>query len=149
MGMEDPMPPPEEPASPASIEERAKVLDITYAEQVAKKDEELLKSLTAEKTYDVPTNLVLGRQPYEAAEMTPIIFYPYLYLTDDAGSQLTIVGNDADPWRVTATIKEGPAEATLEGILTVPFIGGFANFSTLYLSHVGTDYQLTFTITYP
>merc|ERR1719186_1067902 len=149
MGMEDPMPPPEEPASPASMEERAKVLDTTYAEQVAKKDEKQLKSLTEEKNYDVPTNLVLGRQPYEASEMTPIIFYPYLYVTNANGSQLTNVGNDADPWRVTAILKGGPAGATAEGTLTVSLIGGFANFSSLFLSHEGKDYQLTFSITYP
>ena len=116
---------------------------------MAKKDEKQLKSLTEEKNYDVPTNHVLGRQPYEASEMTPIIFYPYLYVTNANGSQLTVVGNDADPWKVTATLKGGPAEATAEGTLTVPLISGFANFSSLFLSHEGKNYQLTFSITYP
>ena len=149
MKMEDPIPPPEEPPAYTSPEERAQVLETTYAEQVAKKDEEQLKSLTEEKNYDVPTNLVLGRQPYEAAEMTPIIFYPYLYVSNANNTQLTVVGNDADPWRVTATLKAGPVGATAQGSMTVPLTGGFANFSELFLSHEGKDYQLTFSITYP
>jgi len=149
MKMEDPIPPPEEPPAYTSPEERGQVLETTYAEQVAKKGEEQLKSLTEEKNYDVPTNLVLGRQPYEAAEMTPLIFFPYLYVTNANNTQLTVVGNDADPWRVTANLKAGPAGATSQGTLTVPITGGFANFTNLFMSNEGTAYQLTFSLTYP
>jgi len=149
MKMEDPIPPPEEPPAYTSPEERGQVLETTYAEQVAQENEAKLKSLTEEKNYDVPTNLVLGRQPYDALEMTSLIFYPYLYVTNATGDQLTVVGNDADPWRVTATLKSGPAGATAEGTKTVPIIGGFANFSSLFFSHEGDNYLLTFAITYP
>jgi len=70
-------------------------------------------------------------------------------VTNATGDQLTVVGNDADPWRVTATLKSGPAGATAEGTKTVPIIGGFANFSSLFFSHEGDNYLLTFAITYP
>merc|ERR1712106_693471 len=43
----------------------------------------------------------------------------------------------------------GPAGATAEGTLTVSLIDGFANFSSLFLSHEGKNYQLTFSLTYP
>ena len=149
MKMEDPIPPPEEPPAYTSPEERAQVLDTTYAEQVAQQEAAKLVELTEEKSYDVPRHLVLGRQPYEAKEMTPIQFYPYLYFTNDKNEQLALVGDVADPWRVKATLKAGPENSTAAGSLTVDVIGGFANFSQLLLSHEGTGYQLTFSLEYP
>ena len=110
---------------------------------------EKLVQLTEEKSYDVPKNLVLGRQPYEALEMTPIQFYPYLYFTNENNEQLSLVGDVADPWRVKATLKAGPDGATAQGSLTVDVIGGFANFSQLLLSDEGSGYQLTFSLEYP
>ena len=147
--MEDPIPPPEEPPAYTSPEERAQVLETTYAEQVAQQEAEKLVQLTEEKSYDVPKNLVLGRQPYEALEMTPIQFYPYLYFTNENNEQLSLVGDVADPWRVKATLKAGPDGATAQGSLTVDVIGGFANFSQLLLSDEGSGYQLTFSLEYP
>jgi len=149
MAMEDPIPPPEEPPAYTSPEERAQVLETTFAESQAQEEAEKLEELTVEKSFDVPSNLVLGRQPYEALEMSPILFYPYLYLTNANNEQLTIIGSDADPWRVTATLAAGPQNATVTGTMTVPVVGGFANFSALTLSHEGSGYQLTFSVTYP
>ena len=149
MQMEDPIPPPEEPPAYTSPEERAQVLESTYAETQEQEQQEKLEELTVEKSFDVPSNLVLGRQPYEALEMSSIKFYPYLYLTNANNEQLSVIGSDADPWRVTATLKAGPDNATAEGSLTVPVIGGFANFTDLFLSNEGSGYQLTFEVTYP
>ena len=60
-----------------------------------------------------------------------------------------MIGNEADPWKVTATLKDGPAGATLEGSKTVPIVRGFANFTDLFLSLEGSGYQLEFSVTYP
>ncbi len=91
--MEDPIPPPEEPPAYTSPEERAQVLDQTFAETQAQEQEEQLKDLTEEKNFDIPSNLVMARQPYEALEMSSIAFYPYLYLTNQNNEQLSIIVN--------------------------------------------------------
>ena len=49
MKMEDPIPPPEEPPAYTSPEERAQVLEQTFAETQAQEQEEQLKELTEEK----------------------------------------------------------------------------------------------------
>merc|ERR1719348_363509 len=149
MAMEDPIPPPEEPPAYTSPEERAQVTETTFAEQKAQEEAQLLEELTEEKSFDVPSNLVLARQPYEVLEMSPIAFYPYLYLTNANNEQLNNVGSDADPWLVTATLIAGPENSTVEGVKTVPVKDGFANFTELVLSTEGSDYQLSFTVTYP
>jgi len=149
MKMEDPIPPPEEPPAYSSPEERAQVSETTYAEQKAEEEAQLLEELTVEKSFDVPSNLVLARQPYDVLEMAPITFYPYLYLTNANNEQLENIGSDADPWLVTATLIAGPENSTVEGVKTVPVKNGFANFTELVLSTEGTDYQLSFTVTYP
>ena len=48
-----------------------------------------------------------------------------------------------------AELKAGPTGATALGELEVPIVDGFANFSSLHLSHKGEGYQLTFSIVYP
>ena len=149
MKMEDPIPPPEEPPAYTSPEERAQVLDKTFAEQAAEEDAAKLESMTKEVNYEIPTNLKVGRQPYEAAEMAPIAFYPYVYVTNEDMDQITAIGNAADPWKIKAALTAGPEGATVLGDLEVPVIDGFANFTTLHLSHEGEGYQLEFSIVYP
>ena len=149
MAMEDPIPPPEEPPAYTSPEERAQVLDVTFAEQAAAEDAALLESITKAVDYEIPTNLVVGRQPYEAQEMAPIAFYPYLYVTNADNEQIMAIGNAADPWKVRATLVAGPAGAEALGDLEAPIINGFANFTSLHLSHEGEGYELEFSISYP
>lgn len=146
---EDPIPEPKEPTAYTSPEERAQVLETTYAEQSAAEDAAQLEELTEEKTLDVPANLVVGRQPFEAEEMSPLVFYPFLYTTNSDNEQLSTVGNEADPWRVTATLVTGPEGATIQGTLEVPIIKGFANFDNLLFSQEGEGYVISFAITYP
>merc|ERR1712203_1037664 len=149
MAMEDPIPPPEEPPAYTSPEERAQVLDVTFAEQAAAEDAALLESITKAVDYEIPTNLVVGRQPYEAQEMAPIAFYPYLYVTNADNEQIMAIGNAADPWKVRATLVAGPAGAEALGDLEAPIINGFANFTSLHLSQEGEGYELEFSISYP
>ena len=149
MAMEDPIPPPEEPPAYTSPEERAQVLDVTFAEQAAADDAALLETMTKVVDYEIPTHLVVGRQPYEAEEMSPIAFYPYLYVTNADNEQIMTIGNAADPWKVRATLVAGPPGAEVLGDLEAPIIDGFANFTTLHLSHEGEGYELEFSISYP
>ena len=149
MAMEDPIPPPKEPPAYTSPEERAVVLETTFAEAAANEDAALLEGLTATVNYEIPTFLDIGRQPYEAAEMAPLAFYPVVYVSNADHVQIMEVGNAADPWKVKAAMTAGPVGATILGDLEIPIIGGFANFTTLHLSQMGEGYQLEFSIVFP
>jgi len=151
MKMEDPIPPPEEPPAYTSPEERGEVLEITFAASVAAENIARLSAISEEKTFDVPTNLVIGRQPYDAEEMTPLTFFPFLFTTNANSETLTNIGNVADPWKVTATLvtDTGPTGATLNGTLDAPIIDGYANFTNLLFSHEGEGYIVSFAITFP
>ena len=149
MKMEDPIPPPEEPPAYTSPEERAQVLEVTYAETVAAETEAKLETMTKEVDYKIPTFLEIGRQPYDAAEMAPLAFYPYLYVSDADHVQIMAVGNSADPWKIKATKIAGPTDATVLGEVVVPIVDGFANFTSLHLSHMGEGYQLQFSLDFP
>lgn len=125
------------------------VLETTFAEAAANEDAALLEGLTATVNYEIPTFLDIGRQPYEAAEMAPLAFYPVVYVSNADHVQIMEVGNAADPWKVKAAMTAGPVGATILGDLEIPIIGGFANFTTLHLSQMGEGYQLEFSIVFP
>jgi hypothetical protein len=90
---------------------------------------------------------VIGKQPSEVSAMNRIEKPPILYLTDD-NEKIVNIGDEANVWKVTATIKEGPPGATIEGMTGVAVIGGFANFTNITLSPEGT-YVLSFILTDP
>ena len=144
-----PIEPPEEEPEYTSPEDRAKILDKTFAETSAEEDEKKLEELNNNSDIKIPKNLVLGRQIYEAAEMTKMEFYPYLYMTTTEGETLEVVGGAGDPWLVTASLVAGPDDAKLVGNVTVPFVDGLANFTELLLSKMGTGYKVKFDLTYP
>merc|ERR1711988_1300038 len=85
------------------------VLDVTFAEQAAAEDAALLESITKAVDYEIPTNLVVGRQPYEAQEMAPIAFYPYLYVTNADNEQIMAI----ESWRRTSICGSLAWEAPL------------------------------------
>ena len=94
----------------------------------------------------VPRNIYQGRQNRNALMMFHSLQLVGLLIIFRI---LDNVGNDADPWLVTASLIAGPEGSTVEGVKTVPVKNGFANFTELVLSTEGTDYQLSFTVTYP
>ena len=149
MKMEDPVPPPQKPPAYTSPEERAVVLDTTYAETVAAENKAALAALTEVKNYEVPKYLKLARQPYEAAEMTALKYFPIVQVLNAEMEQITILGNAADPWKIRATLVTGPTGATALGDLEVPMVDGWGNFTSLHLSHEGEGYELKFEISYP
>ena len=65
---------------------------------------------------------------------------------------MTQLGSTSSPWQVTATLIKGTgsdSRATLVGAVTVNFVNGWANFSTLAISHSGSGYTIDLTITRP
>ena len=149
MEVSKPIPPPEEEPAYTSPEERAVVLDKTFAETTLEADTAKLEELTKEDSVKVPSKLVLARNIYDPLEMTPMEIYPYLFLEAADGEQLSVVGGPGDPWIVTATLVSGPSGATIEGAATASFVNGFVNFTGLLLSNKGSGYSVKFELTYP
>ena len=144
-----PIEPPESEPEYTSPEERARITDKTFAELTKEENDVRLAELNDLSIAKIPTTLVIGRQIYEAKEMTKMEFYPYLYLTTSTGEQVEVVGGSGDVWYVTATLVTGPAGAELRENVTAPFINGLANFTDLLFSQKGTGYKVQFELTYP
>merc|ERR1712080_465988 len=108
----------------------------------------LLEASLEFDTLAVPETLVLVTEPNGAFEMMPFSQQPKLYLLDSDGKFVNVVGGDADPWIVTATVASGPGGNVVNNV-TAPFLGGFATFENLAIDLGGSDYILGFSITYP
>ena len=144
-----PIEPPEEEPEYTSPEERAAVLDKTFAEKTAEEDKQKLAELNEADDVLIPKNLFIGREIYEAEEMTKMEFYPYVQMTTAKGEILSVVGGAGDPWLVTASLVTGPEGAEVVENTTVPFVKGFANFTGLLFSKEGPGYSVKFELTYP
>ena len=70
-----------------------------------------------------------------------------LYVTDDSGQLVSVLGDESDPWEVTVSVVSGPG--IILGNITVPFVGGLATFDGVFLDTRGSGYILEFAITYP
>lgn len=143
--MEEPVIPPESPPPYEGPDARAEVTELTFAEQQAQANEELLVQYE-ERSVPIPSTLHLVETPEEALEMQ--VMPPVnLYVTDDAGKLVDILGDESDPWMVTVTVLSGPG--AVMGNLTVPFVGGLATFDGIFLDTMGAGYVFEFAITYP
>ena len=121
---------------------------MTFAEQTAIDDAEELERLLEENDYDIPEILVLDQQPADVKEMEPMTTFPRLYTTNADGDFLSAVGDDSDPWIVTATIIQGPGGSLVNNV-SAPIIDGYAEFDNLAIDQMGSGYQLKFEVTYP
>ncbi|XP_021354873.1 fibrocystin-L-like isoform X2 [Mizuhopecten yessoensis] len=77
---------------------------------------------------------------------------PKLHFTDSAGAHVSSLGVAAIPWQVQAVLRSGTGSnvlASLTGNTTVDFVGGWANFSDLSLSHSGSGFIIDFNIIFP
>ena len=104
-----------------------------------------------ETVYQIPTRLSVVVQPDEANETVPFGVQPKLWMLDAQGGQVNSVGfGEIGAWVVTANIKPGTGDpkASIIGNNTIKFSKGWANFSTLSISHNGT-YILDFHISKP
>jgi len=145
--MEEPVAPPKEPPAYTSPEERAEVLPITWAEQAALNDTELLE-IYSEVTLDVPDSIKLTQELMDVKEMQVINPAPAVYVATSSGKMIANLGDDSDPWQCTASILSGPG-GKLIGTVTVPFEKGVAVFDNLHIDMGGSDYVMKFEITYP
>ena len=144
-----PIDPPEPEPEYTSPEERAKILDKTFAQQSLEADTAKLEEMNSVDDVIIPKNIVIGRQLYDVYEMAKAEFPAYLFLTTEAGEEVEVVGGEGDPWLVTVSLVTGPTGAELVNNVTVPFIDGLANFTDLAFSKMGEGYSLQFAITYP
>jgi len=146
--LEEAVAPPNEPPPYTSPEERAETLPLTWAEQVALNDTELLE-VYAEVKLEIPDSLKLTREELSGvSEMKVIDPAPAVYIATSEGKMIKKLGDDSDPWKCTASIKSGPG-GKLEGTTTVSFENGIAVFDNLHIDKAGSDYILQFDVTYP
>ena len=104
-----------------------------------------------ETIYRIPSTLSILVQPDEANETVPFGIQPKLWMLDSQGEQVNSVGfGEVGAWVVTATIRPGTgnAKAMIIGNNTAKFSKGWANFTSLSISHNGT-YILDFHISKP
>ena len=90
-------------------------------------------------------------QPDGANETVPFGIQPKLWMLDSQGEQVNSVGyGEIGAWVVTAVIRPGTGDpkAIIIGNNTVKFEQGWANFTSLSISHNGT-YILDFHISKP
>jgi len=74
--------------------------------------------------------------------------HPGVFVTDSNGKLITMLGDPADPWIATVTVKSGPGGKAV-GNLTAKFVDGMALFDDLAIDKAGADYVLEFSVTYP
>lgn len=99
----------------------------------------------------LPTTLsILQPASLSSNETVPFPDQPVLILRDNNGAWVEELSGNTT-WMVTASLEPntGDPNARLEGILTVPFIDGYANFTNLAISHNGTGYGIKYEITSP
>jgi len=147
MSMESPVVPPEAPPPYTSPEERAAVLPLTWAEQVALNNSLMLEEYEL-KAFDVPEELGVAYQPEDVAEMMTIARAVKIYAMDSKGKMITELGDPVDPWQCTVSVQAGPGGSVM-GTTTVSFIDGIATFDDIYIDQGGDGYILQFDISYP
>ena len=71
---------------------------------------------------------------------------------DFQGVLVEQLGTTANPWQLTATIQSGSHSnnnAEIMGNVTIPFVDGWANFTSLNINLAGSDVVLDFNVIYP
>uniref|UniRef100_H2Y4C7 Uncharacterized protein n=1 Tax=Ciona savignyi TaxID=51511 RepID=H2Y4C7_CIOSA len=99
-------------------------------------------------TYSPPDKIQVKQEANAVHTQTPFPIQPKIEAVDAAGNTLSQVGHPTDPWLVTVSVKNKPADVILGGVRSVPFVAGVATFSGLSLNKPGT-YELIFQVTYP
>ena len=150
LSMEEPIPPPTEPDISSDTFNRQYVDEnaVPYAVQSQLNDSLILESLNEEVDYKVPKAIRISRGPRNVKEMLIMENYPIVEFLDAEGNPLTAVGDDSNPWIVTAELIGGSG-ATLHGFKEVAVKQGQAHFTELSISKSGINYQLMFNVTIP
>ncbi|XP_021369085.1 fibrocystin-L-like isoform X2 [Mizuhopecten yessoensis] len=76
---------------------------------------------------------------------------PKIQVLDPQGRPITQLGSASQPWEITASLRPGGSNplATLTGNLTVQFVNGWANFTSLLITKLGTEFHIDFNLTVP
>ncbi|XP_060084827.1 fibrocystin-L-like, partial [Ylistrum balloti] len=76
---------------------------------------------------------------------------PKIQVLDAQGQPITNLGTDSQPWQITASLRLGGSNpsASLTGNLTVEFVNGWANFTDLLITQLGSDFYIDFNLTSP
>lgn len=105
-----------------------------------------------ETVYQIPSTLSIIVQPDGANETVPFAIQPKLWMLDSQNEQVNSVGyGEIGAWVVTAVIRAGTGDpkAIIIGNNTAKFKEGWANFTSLSISHNGTGYILDFHVSKP
>ena len=150
LSMEEPMPPALEPNVTSNSEDRQSIPEnsIPYAIQSQINDTIELESLVQMIDYKVPKTIRLRREIQNVKEMTPIVLYPVIEFLDESGYMLTAVGEESEPWKVSASLLS-EENGMLLGNIDADVVQGVANFDQLIISQSGTNFQLVFNVTKP
>ena len=119
---------------------------MTFAEiqQVMEEEREAESQPTS---YSIPTELRLQVEPSTSGrEGAPLSVQPQLAMFDGSGAVIADLGFGT-AWQVSAQLISREGVSVVDG--TVDFVNGWANFSSLAISHPGSGYRLRFTVTYP
>ena len=131
---------------------RILVANVTAGNDTLRYDELQQQTENEEETvYQIPSRLFIAIQPGEANETVPFGIQPKLWMLDSQGEQVNSVGyGEVGAWVATAVIRPstGDPKAMLTGNNTAKFSQGWANFTSLSISHNGT-YILDFHISKP
>jgi len=145
LSMEEPVIPPEAPPPYEGPEARAEVTELTFAEQQEIANQELLEEYV-ERSVPIPSAMHLIETPEDALEMQ-VMKAVQLYVTDEDGKMVSVLGDESDPWQVTVSVLSGTGDVM--GNTTVPFVAGIATFNDIFITQRGSDYILDFALTYP
>ena len=149
--VQDPEPPPEGGvrATPETGGPQPGEVDnttMTFAE-IQEMMEEEREAESQPTLFSIPSELRLLMEPSTSGqEGTPLALQPRLAMFDGSGSVVAALGFGT-AWQVSAEVIAREGVTVLDG--TVDFVNGWANFSSLAISHPGTGYKLRFTVTYP
>ena len=119
---------------------------MTFAE-IQQMMEEEREAESQPTSYSIPTELRIFVEPSTSGqEGTSLTLQPRLAMLDGSGSVITVLGFGT-LWQVSAEVVGREGVTVLDG--TVDFVNGWANFSSLAISHPGSGHRLRFTVTYP
>ncbi|XP_022094388.1 fibrocystin-L-like [Acanthaster planci] len=123
-----------------------------YDEVMLEEEEKENEKIGVEIEYRTPDHLEMGTQPDAAFEGEPFYQQPSVYVVDSSRVILPQLGSPSKPWRLTASVNLSTPHANsikLSGNTTIPFYGGWANFTSLTIASLHSGVILDFRVTHP
>ncbi|XP_019376481.1 PREDICTED: fibrocystin isoform X5 [Gavialis gangeticus] len=98
--------------------------------------------------YARPYNISVQVQPSDGEMGKELPVQPQIIFLDKQGQRVETLGLPTEPWVIAAYLK-GSSKAALKGHTTVEVQHGWACFTDLAVSSLGTDWYLVFTVSSP